>query len=167
MQIVFNSFLFYALPNFNGIVSQDSSQGCDNSTRLKMINLEFWHILLYYSILIMLTLLLLALRPCVHGFNLNHLMNCSHPPPSSEVLGGAEHVSSTDNRINKNLWSYSLIEAPFTAQTSISKYRWCFEQLAFHFCAYDCTKVLKLCNLLSLDASSFMMEARGSPSPSR
>jgi hypothetical protein len=115
----------------------------------------------------MLTLLLLALRPCVHGFNLNHLMNCSHPPPSFEVLGGGEHVNSTDIRIKKNLWSYSLMEAPFTFQTSISKYRWCFEQLAFHFCAYDCTKVLKLCNLLSLDARSFMMEARGSPSPSR
>lgn len=115
----------------------------------------------------MLTLLLLALRPCVHGFNLNHLMNCSHPPSSFEVLGGGERVNSTDIRINKNLWSYSLMEAAFTVQISISKYRWCFEQLAFHFCAYDCTKVLKLCNLLSLDARSFVMEARGSPSPSR
>ncbi len=115
----------------------------------------------------MLTILLLALRPCVHGFNLNHLMNCSHPPPSFEILGGREHVNSTHIRINKILWSYSFLEAPFTVQTSISKYRWCFEQLAFHFCAYDCTKVLKLCNLLSLGTRSFMMEATGSPSPSR
>lgn len=114
MQIVFNSFPFDALPNFNGIVSEDSSQGCDDSTPLKIINLEFWHFLLYYCILIILTLLLLALRPCVHGFNLNHLMNCSHPPPSFEVLGSGEHVNSTDIRINKNLWSYSLMEAPFT-----------------------------------------------------
>jgi hypothetical protein len=113
---------------------------------LVLVHNQF-RILTYYCILIMLTLLLLALRPSVHGFNLNHLMNCSHPPPSFEVLGGGEHVNSTDIRINKNLWSYGLLEAPFTVQTSISKYRWCFEQLAFHFCAYDCTKVLKLCNL--------------------
>jgi hypothetical protein len=38
-------------------------------------------------------------------------MNCSDPPPSFEVLGGGEHGNSTDIKIDKDLWSYSLMEA--------------------------------------------------------
>jgi hypothetical protein len=43
-------------------------------------------------------------------------MYCSDPPPSFEVLGGGEHVNSTDIRINKILRSYSLMEAPLQSK---------------------------------------------------